>query len=38
MARCMPGGPFGVVALRSGGETRVSGAAVALFDVGALAR
>ena len=38
MARCMrEQAPFGVVALRSGGEARVSGAAVALFDVGTLA-
>jgi uncharacterized protein len=38
MARCMrEQTPFGVVGLRSGGEARVSGAAVALFDVGTLA-
>ena len=39
MARCMrEQAPFGVVALRSGGEARVAAAApVALFDVGTLA-
>jgi Lon protease-like protein len=41
MARCMrEQAPFGVVALRSGGETArgsAGGAAVALFDVGTLA-
>jgi len=38
MARCMrEQTPFGVVALRSGSEARVSGAPVALFDVGTLA-
>jgi Lon protease-like protein len=39
MARCMrEQAPFGVVALRSGGEARVAGGApVALFDVGTLA-
>ena len=38
MARCMrEQAPFGVVALRSGGEGRTSGAPVALFDVGTLA-
>ncbi|MEO5881459.1 MAG: LON peptidase substrate-binding domain-containing protein [Caldimonas sp.] len=38
MARCMrEQAPFGVVALRSGGEARTSGSSVALFDVGTLA-
>jgi Lon protease-like protein len=39
MARCMrEQAPFGVVALRSGGEARVAGGApVALFDMGTLA-
>ena len=39
MARCMrEQAPFGVVALRSGGEARMAGGApVALFDVGTLA-